>query len=953
MLNFFATCPKGLENLLFNELKALDLPEVHETVAGVSFKGTFEAALRVCLCSRFASRVILILSVFHCEDDTDLYMGAAGVAWEDYFNSGVTMSVEFVGVNKQLRNTLYSAQKVKDGVCDRLLKAFAYRPRVERKQPEVRVYGYLHEDEARLGIDLSGEALLKREFHRRTGMAPLKENLAAAMVVRSGYSGENFLDPMCGSGTLLIEAALIATDTAPGLRRHHFGFLKLKLFDKAVFEALVEELKERSARGIAAFKEKGYKLVGFDSDPAIIRRATENVRHAGLEEVIAFEHRPLSELVNPFAESAGRVTVVTNPPYGERMGNFHELIGLYTQLGQKVRTLFKGATLAVISSSQDLLSCLRLSYEKSYKLFNGALPCQLRVYDIRDSGESQEEAIAPDFANRLLKNLKVRDKWAEREGYEAYRVYDADLPDYQAAIDRYGPYVVIQAYAAPESVPEHVARQRSMDLIAATLEVMEKPGSEIVIKERARKSGTLQYEKTDEDKSLHRTLTVREGRARFEVNIDDYLDTGLFLDSRPIRELIFKKAEGKSFLNLFAYTATASVMAALGGASRTVSVDMSRTYLDWGMRNFRLNEIALKQHAFIQADCLAWLSQEQGESFDLIYVDPPTFSNSKRMEKSFEVGRDQVALLSNLTRHLKDGGEIIFCTNKRRFKLDSEALKDYGLTAEDVSEKTIPEDFKRDPDIHSCFILTFDRSACVKEPAPIVTARATPRWSGRLNPENAFTRVEKKPRGTYAYRNQGTVSEGETWYRDSYRRRRTAGEQGTPEPRKSPFEAAGRVQGESSQGRGRIWGQTGESFHSAVKSKADIPSQDRTWGGEERDYAAPVERRPRRSQEEIRNVRPYKAGEARGRDALPEGVVLGELGRPVSRPGRKGEGFKGRNRDGAPYGGNRGFRDEGDFSDGERKARQGRPFKEKRAKDGEETGKRKPRVWGPDGVKDL
>lgn len=730
MSKFFATCPKGLESLLYTEINGLEPKDCHETVAGVSFSGDFNLGLKVCLNSRFASKVVMILNTFHCEDDTDLYLGANGIAWEDYFTSNETIAVEFQGTNDFLRNTQYSALKVKDAICDRLLKIEGKRPDVDRKNAQVRVYGLLtSKKEVILALDLSGTPLFLRESYRKVGAAPLKENLAAAMITRAGFKQGNFLDPMCGSGTLLIEAASIATSKAPGLSHEGFGFLKLKQFNQDEYEQLRQELDEKAKLGLEEFKAQGFKIIGFDHDEEAVAKARENVEKAGFSSIVEVIHCPLNKLYNPFENQSA--FIVTNPPYGERMGNFNELIALYSALGSKVKENFSDSTLAVISSSQDLLSCLRLTYAKAYKLYNGPLVCQLRVFKIDKAGVLNEE-IAPDFANRLRKNLKTIKKWAQPLGLEAYRVYDADLPDYNAAIDFYGPYCVIQEYQAPSTVEEYVSRRRLLDLIAATIEVTGIDGRNIILKQRERQKGKAQYEKLSEEESLHRTLAVSEGDAHFLVNVDDYLDTGLFLDARPIRKLIFDKAKGKSFLNLFSYTATASVMAALGGATRTVSVDMSRTYLDWAMENFKLNGLSLKAHDFIQADCLSYLSQDKGEKFDLIYIDPPTFSNSKRMEKSFEVKRDHVLMLANLTRHLNAGGEIIFCTNKRGFKLDKDSLALYGLEAQDITQETIPFDFKRSKDIHRCFSLSFDPSRVQKEIEPLVTVTSNPKWSGTL-----------------------------------------------------------------------------------------------------------------------------------------------------------------------------------------------------------------------------
>ena len=734
-LSFFATCPKGLESLLLNELIDLGAKDAKETVAGVSFKGDFTTGMRTCLWSRFASRILLELSEFFCETDTELYIGANGVAWEKYFDKSNTISVSFSGTNSSIRNTQYGALKVKDAICDRMQKTLGGRPDVDRDNPDVVINCHLDKKgSANILLDLSGKALLKREYHRGTGAAPLKENLAAAMIKRSGYNNENFLDPMCGSGTLLFEAASFATDTAPGLRREHFGFFALKQFDNETWLSLVEEARERSRKGIEAAVRKGIQIIGFDLDDRIVTIANENAQKAGFADLVKVFHSNVQNLYNPFTNE-NKITIVTNPPYGKRMGNFNELISLYTQIGAGFKHYFKGARAAVISTSAELLSCMRLHADKIYKLYNGELECQLRVFDINETEtltvkEEKNLAIATDFSNRLKKNLAYMQKWAKNVNTNAYRVYDADVPEYAAAIDYYNGYYVIQAYKAPAKVNPRVAKRHELDMLSATVEVAGVSGDKVILKSREVMSGDRQYEKSEELRNEF--ITVNEDNALFKVNLYDYLDTGLFLDGRLIRKLIREKSQGKSVLNLFAYTCSASVAAALGGATRVVSVDMSKTYLNWGMDNFKLNSLSLDNTDFIQADCLAWLSKDQEEKFDLIYIDPPTFSNSKRMESSFDVKRDHVQLLANLTRHLKDGGEVIFCNNMRGFVLD-ESISEYGFSFENISEKTLPRDFARDKKIHTCYRLVFTKADMVKQPEPMTSGKAAPKWQKSLS----------------------------------------------------------------------------------------------------------------------------------------------------------------------------------------------------------------------------
>jgi len=362
---------------------------------------------------------------------------------------------------------------------------------------------------------------------------------------------------------------------------------------------------------------------------------------------------------------------------------------------------FGGWNLSLFSASPELLSCLQLRAERQFKAKNGPLDCVQKNYQlgVNTSGVAQ---IAEDYANRLRKNLKKLEKWARQEGIECYRIYDADLPDYNVAVDRYGEWVVVQEYAPPKTIEPSKARQRLFDVIAATLSVLDLPANRLVLKTRERQKGKSQYQKLGEKGDF---FEVSEFNAKLWVNLTDYLDTGLFLDHRIARKMLGQMSKGKDFLNLFAYTGSASVHAGLGGAKSTTTVDMSRTYLEWAERNLRLNGLTGRQHRLMQADCLSWL-RESDEQFDLIFIDPPTFSNSKRMEESFDVQRDHLLLMKDLKRLLRKNGTVMFSNNKRGFKMDLEGLAELQLHAEEITAKTQSQDFARNRQIHNCWLIT-------------------------------------------------------------------------------------------------------------------------------------------------------------------------------------------------------------------------------------------------------
>lgn len=307
------------------------------------------------------------------------------------------------------------------------------------------------------------------------------------------------------------------------------------------------------------------------------------------------------------------------------------------------------------------------------------------------------------FANRLRKNLRHLGKWARREGVTCYRVYDGDLPEYALAVDLYEGWAHVQEYAAPATVDPAVAQARLGAAMSVIPDAVGIPADRVVLKVRRRQKGLAQYER---QATTGQFRTIHEGGLRFLVNLTDYLDTGLFLDHRPTRALIRGLAPGGRLLNLFAYTGTASVYAAAGGAVSTTTVDMSSVYLDWARRNMTLNGFAEgRAHRFVRADCLAWLATPHPERYRVIFLDPPTFSNSTRMgEDTFEVQRDHVALINAAVRVLARDGVLLFSNNYRHFKMHRNALSD--LTVEDISHATLPVDFHRNPKIHTCWRIT-------------------------------------------------------------------------------------------------------------------------------------------------------------------------------------------------------------------------------------------------------
>ncbi len=701
MHQYLAVTSNGLENLLADELAQLGVENPKPVQAGVRFNASNELIYRCCLWSRLASRFVRVLSEFTCADDLDLYLATNSVNWEKQFHSSKKLVVDFNGTNQAIRNSQYGAMKVKDAIVDQFTKKNLPRPSISKDQADLRIHVRLHHDNALLGIDMVGGSLHARGYRTQSGSAPLRETLAAALIMRSGWQFDQpFVDPMCGSGTLVIEAAMMAANIAPGLKRKSWSFAALQDYEHELWAGIHAEASVQAKRGIKGLVDHFY---GYDCDARVISTAKSNAQRAGLGDVIKFALQDATTLHCPASEKQG--VIVCNPPYGERLGTEPGLIALYTAFGAQLKTQFGGWKAAIFSSSDELLSCLRMRAGKSYKLNNGALQCHLKLYEISDRQRSDEELeqtiIAPDFTNRLKKNMAKLGKWASKEGLEAYRIYDADLPDYNAAIDVYKEFIVIQEYAAPKTVAVEKTKRRLTDLINATIQVTGVDAAHTVLKVREKQKGKSQYEKLSSQSS---TININEYGVKLIVNLYDYLDTGLFLDHRLTRKRLGEMAAGKDFLNLFAYTGSATVHAACGGAKSTTTVDMSKTYLEWAKQNMALNGQVGRQHQYEQADCLQWLETANGQ-YDLIFIDPPTFSNSKRMNQSFDIQRDHIQLLTHLKRLLKPGGTVVFSNNKRHFKMDMPELGGLGLVASNISNQTIPMDFERNKQIHNCWII--------------------------------------------------------------------------------------------------------------------------------------------------------------------------------------------------------------------------------------------------------
>ena len=719
---FFATSAANQGDLIAEEARKAGAERVRVTPSGVDFEGSLETGYRFCFETRISAR--LLMGLFVDDDiisDKELEEATAMLPWEEYIDPTKTLKVTCTTQNcRYITNSHYGALKVKDGIVERIREKFnGERPYIEIHEPDLTVHVHIEDTTVKWYVDFSGENLSMRGYRGEQTEALLKEHLAAALIGRSEWRKSvndgnplPFYDPFCGSGTIAVEAALMATDTAPGLlRKKPYPFESLPNFDKEAFDRVVEEAEERRRKAI---DERDISIFASDISRTAVEISKAAALKAGVYDFISFSVQDFTKLEKP---PVSKGCIVTDPPYGERM-TVRDIDLLYENTGKVLQNVFKGWDATILTGNSELLSNIDMKPDRTNTLFNGGIMCQAAHYHIFTDEEReammqkalekkkqrQAEPLTPGAEmayNRLMKNLKEITPLMKEQGVECYRIYDADMPEYSASIDIYmGKWVVVSEYAAPDTIDPEDAKRRLGELVRATEKATGIDEDFIYVKERSRQKGKGQYTRLAANNKM---MVARENGVRFLVNFTDYLDTGIFLDHRPVRMMIQEMAKDKRFLNLFCYTGTATLNAIKGGALSTVSVDASSTYLAWMEENLKLNGYStVFGNLLYKSDVIDWL-WDTYDKFDLIFCDPPTFSNSKDRRGSFDVQRDHVKLIDAAAMHLSPGGTLIFSNNYRKFKLDPEVMEKYVV--EDITEKTIGDDFKRDMKIHHCYLI--------------------------------------------------------------------------------------------------------------------------------------------------------------------------------------------------------------------------------------------------------
>jgi len=729
MPQFFATCASSLEYLLVDELKELGAENVKEGLSIVNFEAEWPTVYDILMWTRVASRVLYPVAKFEAKDEQTLYDQVSIIDWAQHIKSNASFMVNSQSFRSDLTHTKFISQRVKDAIVDHFTDMDEARPDVEFDHPDVTLQCRIRQNQVILSIDLAGAGLHRRGYRQQGGAAPIKENLASALLIRAGWQTkcrdekQNSLclyDPMCGSGTFLIEAAMMALDIAPGLQREYLGIFGWSQFKQELWDKTVESAKNKKEKSKNRNK---LQIIGSDINPKAISIAQSNLALAGLEDVIKLHIAAIDQVEQIDIPSEG--LVIVNPPYSERLGEFDQVKQIYFELGQLLKQKFMGWKASVLSPDKDFGHSLGIRAKKIYKFNNASIACELLNFELESKNfieQKRDDLIDANFkekltdaavqlCNRIEKNRSKLKKHLNKNNISCYRIYDADLPEYNAAIDVYEDQLHIQEYKAPKSIDQKTALRRIKEIERVAAGVFQLPLKSVHVKQRRQQKGDWQYQSNksqsnrsggEEKKREIEYQTVHEGGRKFLVNLADYLDTGLFLDHRKTRQLIADLSQNKNLLNLFCYTASVSVYAATAGAKSTTNVDLSNTYLKWAQDNFEKNNISLDNQHFVRWDILEWLDEaiHLPQRYDVIFLDPPTFSNSKKMEEHFDIQKDHCSLIEKCLELLTEGGTLIFSNNFAQFKMEYEQSEKY--TVKEITRQTTSQDFAR-RNLHRCW----------------------------------------------------------------------------------------------------------------------------------------------------------------------------------------------------------------------------------------------------------
>ena len=741
-LDLIATSTFGLEAVVKRELIALGYEADVLQNGRVLFRGDESAIARANLWLRTSDRVLVRIGEFDAPDFGVLFDRTRDLPWEAWLPPDAAFPVKGRSVQSQLSSVPACQRIVKKAIVERLKAAHGVAELPE-SGAQFAIEVALLKDHTTLTLDTSGAGLHKRGYRTLSGEAPIKETLAAALVLLSYWRPDRpLIDPFCGTGTIPIEAALIGRRIAPGLERS---------FAAEAWPRIPAEIwtQARDAARAEIQAEMPGFIMGTDIDGSVLTVARKHAAQAGVANDIHFEQKA-------FADTASRKLygcLICNPPYGERISRRPEVQELYASMPGVLRNL-RTWSHYILSADKHFERIVGQPADRRRKLYNGPIECTYYQFhgpkpedaapitpergaresrrlaagtSVATSGATTDApaattapATAPApanapafggitpkmreqaraFGDRLLKRAHHFRRWPTQLGITCFRLYERDIPEVPLIVDRYDTRLHISEYERPHT---HTPGEHAdwLDLMARTAgEALGVAWGDVFVKHRAPQRGATQHQRQGEE---GRVFEVQEGGLRFLVNLSDYVDTGLFLDHRITRGLVRAEAQGKRVLNLYGYTGAFTVYAAAGGAARTTTVDLSATYLEWAERNMALNGLVGPQHRFVNDDATAFLAEHPSlPSYELAIVDPPTFTNSKKLDSAWDIQRGHAALLNRVLELLAPDGVIFFSTNFRRFKLEEEQIA--GAFRE-ISQQTVPPDF-RNRRIHRAWRIT-------------------------------------------------------------------------------------------------------------------------------------------------------------------------------------------------------------------------------------------------------
>lgn len=730
----------GLEGVLCQELKGLGALDASTGRRMVSFTADQALLYRANLWCRTAVRILKPIAQFTVDAAAadpyrSLYAHVQEIDWQAHLGPTGTLAIDPVVHGRLLTNSLYAAQVAKDAIADWFRDRFGERPSVDRVQPDLRINLHVSGDRATVYLDASGQSLHKRGYRRQTGEAPLNEVLAAGILRLTGWDGNGpLVDFLCGSGTLPIEAAMMARNFAPGLIREDFGYRRWLDFDAALEAAVIEEA--RQAARPANPSETAPRIFGSDLDPSAIAAARENAARAGVAADIQFQVANFENLEPPGTHG----TILLNPPYDERL-RVAGVGAFYRRLGTLLSRRWQGYDAWVLAGNLEAAGQFGIEPAKTYPLFNGPIECRLLKFELDDSAErpsDESDAAAPPASerasatrsspvealrNRLTRMGKHWARWARRQGITCYRIYDCDLPEVPWTIDRYEDRLYIIEHDRPHGRTPLEHRQWFDGLVEVVSQTLDVPAENLYAHLCDPQSAASPRHEGAQAKQNER-FVVHEGGCPLEVDLGRRDDTGLAPDLRTLRQHLAAEASGKRFLNLFGRSGVATIFAARGlgdaktadavdrktdGARLTVTVEPSVGFARWSAYNFQLNGLAEPDHVIVPSEPLEWierLAAAQATPFDLVLVAPPAGFHRRQDSRAWNPREEYRQLLDSVQRLLAPQGKIFFVSTVRRFRLDPADVP--WASTRDVTAQLLPADCRDKPAFRCWSLLRTD-----------------------------------------------------------------------------------------------------------------------------------------------------------------------------------------------------------------------------------------------------